>query len=149
MLQQNVEAGIDSAVVMADLDGFKAINDTYGHDAGDVVIRSFSDACRAAVHTGDLVGRYGGEEFAMLLTGADAEEAVRIADRINLALAAYSVLPGGAPHPTASFGIVATRNGNSALPRLIREADSALYQAKAAGRNRAVVGPALTAKDIP
>jgi diguanylate cyclase (GGDEF)-like protein len=133
---------------MADLDRFKAINDSFGHDAGDGVIRAFSDACRAAMRTADLVGRYGGEEFALLLTGMDAQEAVRIADRINRSLAEHSSLPEGAPQPTASFGIVDTRNRSTALQRLIREADSALYEAKAAGRNRAVVGLTLTGNDV-
>lgn len=146
-LRSNLDAGLDSAIVMADLDRFKAINDGYGHDAGDGVIRAFSDACRATIRTADLVGRYGGEEFALLLTGADAEEAVRIANRINGALAEFSALPEGAPLPTASFGIVDTRNRNNALQRLIGEADSALYEAKAAGRNRAVVRLALAGND--
>lgn len=141
-LRANLDAGVDTAIVMADLDRFKAINDGYGHDAGDGVIRAFSEACRSTVRTADLVGRYGGEEFAMLLSGVDAEEGVRIADRINAALAAHSSLPGGAPAPTASFGVVDTRGRNASLQRLIREADGALYAAKAAGRNRAMVGPA-------
>ncbi|MGY2744155.1 GGDEF domain-containing protein [Arthrobacter sp. UYCu723] len=145
-LRNNLDAGLETAIVMADLDSFKAINDAFGHDAGDGVIRAFSDACRSAMRTADLVGRYGGEEFAMLLTGVDAEEAVRIADRINAVLAEHSSLPDGAPPATASFGIVDTRNRISGLQRLIREADGALYEAKAAGRNRAVVGLALASK---
>ncbi|CAI3791149.1 hypothetical protein NKCBBBOE_00218 [Pseudarthrobacter sp. MM222] len=147
-LRYNLDAGIDSTVVMADLDRFKAINDSFGHDAGDGVIRAFSDACRTAMRTADLVGRYGGEEFALLLTGVDAQEAVRIADRINRSLAEHSSLPEGAPQPTASFGIVDTRTRSTGLQRLIREADSALYEAKAAGRNRAVVGLTLTGNDV-
>ncbi len=141
-LRANLDAGVDTAIVMADLDRFKAINDGYGHAAGDGVIRAFSEACRSTIRTADLVGRYGGEEFAMLLTGVDAEEGARIADRINTALAAHRSLPHGAPAPTASFGVVDTRGRNASLQRLIREADGALYAAKAAGRNRAVVGPA-------
>ncbi|MCB5275444.1 putative diguanylate cyclase YcdT [Arthrobacter sp. SO5] len=141
-LRANLDAGICSAVVMADLDRFKAINDRFGHDAGDRVIRAFSDACRTTIRTADLVGRYGGEEFAMLLTGVDADEGVRIADRINAALAEHSSLPYGIPAPTASFGVVDTQMTNVGLQRLIREADSALYEAKAAGRNRAMVGGA-------
>ena len=147
-LRTNLAAGIDSAIVMADLDRFKAINDSFGHDAGDGVIRAFSDACRSAMRTADLVGRYGGEEFAMLLTGVDAEEAARIMDRINRLLAEHDALPDGAPQPTASFGIVDTRNRSTGLQRLIREADGALYQAKAAGRNRAVIGRTPTGNNV-
>ena len=148
-LRANLDAGICSAIVMADLDRFKAINDRFGHDAGDRVIRAFSDACRATMRTADLVGRYGGEEFAMLLTGVDADEGVRIADRINTTLAAKSSLPNGVAAPTASFGVVDTQMPNVSLQRLIREADSALYEAKAAGRNRAMVGRTLAGTEPP
>jgi diguanylate cyclase (GGDEF)-like protein len=146
-LRANLDAGISSAILMADLDRFKAINDRFGHDAGDRVIRAFSDACRSTMRTADLVGRYGGEEFAMLLTGVDAEEGVRIADRINASLADHSSLPDDIPAPTASFGVVDTRMANVTLQRLIRAADSALYEAKAAGRNRAMVGLSPAGKE--
>ncbi|WP_427134669.1 GGDEF domain-containing protein [Pseudarthrobacter sp. S9] len=146
-LRANLDAGVETAIVMADLDRFKAINDRFGHDAGDSVIRAFSDACRSTLRAADLVGRYGGEEFAMLLTGVDAEEGVRIAQRINAALAEHSGLPDGAGAPTASFGIVDTRNKAAGLQRLMREADRALYEAKAAGRSRAVVGLAMAGKE--
>jgi diguanylate cyclase (GGDEF)-like protein len=139
-LRTNLAAGVNTAIVMADLDRFKAINDRFGHDAGDGVIRAFAEACRSAVRDADLVGRYGGEEFALLLDGVDAEEAVRIADRINAALAEKSSLPQGVDAPTASFGVVDARDRNAGLQRLLREADRALYDAKAAGRNRAVIG---------
>lgn len=141
-LRTNLAAGVDTAIVMADLDRFKAINDGFGHDAGDGVIRAFSEACRCTLRAADLAGRYGGEEFVLLLTGVDAEGGVRIAGRINAALAARSSLPGGAPAPTASFGVVDTRGRNAGLQRLIREADGALYAAKAAGRNQAMIGAA-------
>jgi GGDEF domain-containing protein len=95
----------------------------------------------------DLVGRYGGEEFAMLLTGVEADEGVSIADRINAALAGHSSLPADIPAPTASFGIVGTRTGTVSLQRLIRAAASALYEAKAAGRNRAMVGLSPAGKE--
>ncbi|MCB5292182.1 GGDEF domain-containing protein [Arthrobacter sp. SO3] len=138
-LRANLASGIGSAVVMADLDRFKAINDRFGHDAGDDVIRAFAEACRSAVREGDLVGRYGGEEFALLLDGVDAEEGVRVADRINAALAEHSSLPEGVNAPTASFGVVDARDRTAGLPRLLREADRALYDAKAAGRSRAAI----------
>lgn len=139
-LRANLAASVDTTIVMADLDRFKAINDRFGHDAGDGVIRAFADACRSAVRDGDLVGRYGGEEFALLLDGVDADEGVRIADRINAALAGHSSLPEGVDPPTASFGVVDSRDRSAGLQRLLREADRALYEAKSAGRNRAVIG---------
>ncbi len=139
-LRANLAAGVDTVIVMADLDRFKAINDRFGHDAGDGVIRAFAEACRLAVRDADLVGRYGGEEFALLLDGVDAAGGVRIADRINAALAEHSSLPAGADSPTASFGVVDAHDGNAGLQRLLREADRALYDAKAAGRNQAVIG---------
>ena len=139
-LRANLAAGVDTAIVMADLDRFKAINDRFGHDAGDGVIRAFAEACRLAVRDSDLVGRYGGEEFALLLDGVDASEGVRIANRINATLAEHSSLPAGADAPTASFGVVDARDRTAGLQRLLREADRALYDAKAAGRNQAVIG---------
>ncbi|MDR7081728.1 diguanylate cyclase (GGDEF)-like protein [Arthrobacter ginsengisoli] len=148
-LRATLAAGGGAAIVMADLDRFKAINDRFGHDAGDGVIRAFAEACRSALRDGDLVGRYGGEEFALLLDGVDAEEGVRIADRINAALAEHSSLPDGVGAPTASFGVVDARGRNAGLPRLLREADQALYVAKAAGRNRAVIGFAPAGNQAP
>ncbi|MET1065647.1 MAG: GGDEF domain-containing protein [Arthrobacter sp.] len=142
-LRANVAAGVDTAILMADLDRFKAINDRFGHTAGDGVIRSFAEACRSAVRDADLVGRYGGEEFALLLDGVDAKEAARIADRINAALARNSSLPESVDAPTASFGVVGACDRNAGLQGLIRDADRALYSAKAAGRNRAVIGFAM------
>ena len=143
-LRTNIAAGVDTAIVMADLDHFKTINDRFGHDAGDGVIRAFAVACRLAVRDADLVGRYGGEEFALLLDGVDSGEGVRIAERINAELAKHSALPAGSAAPTASFGVVDALDRNAGLQRLLREADRALYAAKAAGRNRAVVGFAPT-----
>ena len=139
-LRANLAGGVDTVIVMADLDRFKAINDRFGHDAGDGVIRAFADACRSAVRDTDLVGRYGGEEFALLLDGVNADEGVLIAGRINASLAERSSLPAGVDPPTASFGVVGARDRNAGLQRLLREADRALYGAKAEGRNRAVVG---------
>ncbi|MET3950910.1 GGDEF domain-containing protein [Arthrobacter sp. UYEF36] len=139
-LRANLAAGVNTVIVMADLDRFKAINDRFGHDAGDGVMRAFADACRSAVRDADLVGRYGGEEFALLLDGVDAEEGVRIAGRINASLAEHSSLPAGVDVPTASFGVVDARDRHAGLQRLLREADRALYNAKADGRNRAAVG---------
>ncbi|MEC5179805.1 GGDEF domain-containing protein [Arthrobacter sp. CG_A4] len=148
-LRTNLAAGVDTAIVMADLDRFKGINDRFGHDAGDGVIRAFAEACRLTVRSMDLVGRYGGEEFVLLLDGVDAAEGVRIAGRINAALAEHNPLPNGTDAPTASFGVVDAHDRATGLPRLLRDADRALYQAKSAGRNRAVIGLALAGNQAP
>lgn len=125
------------ALVLADLDHFKKINDSHGHAAGDAALRIFATACRDSVRSSDLVARYGGEEFVLLLSGVDAVSAFLIVDTINERLA----LAGSrTPMPTASYGIALHRTGRNSLDDLIRRADIALYQAKAQGRNRTVVG---------
>ncbi|WP_427016525.1 GGDEF domain-containing protein [Pseudarthrobacter sp. P1] len=138
-LHAAAEAGTPATLVMADLDHFKSINDTLGHGAGDQVITAFADACRGSVRSTDLIGRYGGEEFMLLVRGVDAEGATRIADGINQGLAASPALAAMAVAPTASFGIVSTSDAKEPVESLVRRADVALYRAKAAGRNRAVV----------
>lgn len=129
--------GWSGALVLADLDHFKKINDSHGHAAGDAALRIFAAACRDSVRSSDLVGRYGGEEFILLLPDVDGVRAFLIVDTINqrLALAGSRM-----PMPTASYGIALHRNGRNSLEDLIERADTALYQAKAQGRNRTVVG---------
>lgn len=128
-----------ATLVMADLDHFKSINDTLGHAAGDQVIRAFADACRGSVRSTDLVGRYGGEEFMLLLSGVDPEGAARITAGINYELAASPAVAALDIRPTASFGIVGTGAGKESVDALARYADKALYTAKAEGRNRSVI----------
>lgn len=125
--------GRSTAVVMvADLDGFKALNDGFGHAAGDLALTTFADACRAAVGPDGLVGRLGGDEFAVLLPdGARAEEVAAEVSRRFLGG------PDGMPSPTVSFGI-APADPFADVKLAIARADVALYQAKAAGRDRAV-----------
>ncbi|MDR7085779.1 diguanylate cyclase (GGDEF)-like protein [Aeromicrobium panaciterrae] len=123
-----------AALILADLDHFKAVNDTYGHPAGDRALRAFADACSGTVRTSDLVGRYGGEEFIVLLpnTHLDRAEAItaQISEQLRLAEAGF-------PMPTASYGITIARPGID-LETSIATADAALYLAKQQGRNRAV-----------
>ena len=119
-----------AAIVIADFDGFKEINDRFGHLAGDRALVAFGDACRSAVRTGDIVGRLGGDEFAILLT--DGRRAEEVAERISERFAATRA---DAPLPTLSFGI-AEADATTGLVEAFGRADAALYQAKAAGRNR-------------
>jgi diguanylate cyclase (GGDEF)-like protein len=119
-----------AAILVADFDGFKEINDSFGHLAGDRALVAFGEACRNAVRTGDIVGRMGGDEFAILLMdGSRAEEvAARISER-------FATTRVDAPLPTLSFGI-AEADGSTGLVETFGRADAALYRAKAAGRNR-------------
>lgn len=125
------------ALILADLDHFKRVNDTYGHAAGDFALQAFADACTATVRSTDLTGRYGGEEFVILVPGASAERAETIAEEISRRLAAADTL-AGMEMPTASYGIAAYDAGASDVDRLVASADAALYEAKSRGRNRAV-----------
>lgn len=125
-----------ASLILADLDHFKAINDEHGHAAGDAALRAFAAACTVSVRSTDLVGRYGGEEFIMLLPGASQERAESIAADINQALAANK--DADDIHvPTVSYGVTSTEFDDD-LTAMIAAADSALYEAKSLGRNRVV-----------
>ena len=126
-------------MLFGDLDGFKNVNDTLGHDAGDEVLVHVAERLRTAVRAGDVVARWGGDEFVVLCpTVESVEDATRIADRIRASIEApFRVGPG-----LAEIGIsvgVAVDTGQPLPDLLIKDADSAAYRAKVAGRNRVVV----------
>jgi len=128
------------ALVLADLDDFKGVNDRHGHLAGDDVLRAFADVLRDTVRDIDTAARYGGEEFALLLPGTDEEGAARLAERIRATMADRPIetFPGALVTVTASFGVAAF----PAAPtegELFSAADGALYRAKRAGKNRVAV----------
>ncbi len=125
------------AVVVADLDWFKDVNDRYGHPAGDVVLREFANLLHETLRDVDLAGRWGGEEFLLILPGTDLAGGVQVAERIRVALAGRIVLSiDGTPIPvTASFGVAATPPATTAS-ELFAAADAAMYEAKKAGRNQ-------------
>jgi diguanylate cyclase (GGDEF)-like protein len=122
-------------LILADLDHFKAVNDTYGHAAGDEVLQAFAEACQDTVRSTDLAGRYGGEEFVLLLPGASADRAESIADEVSRRLALASK-EDGLQMPTVSYGVATYDAGTAGLEALIASADAALYTAKSLGRNR-------------
>jgi diguanylate cyclase (GGDEF)-like protein len=127
---------------MIDVDRFKLVNDTYGHEAGDALLVAIAGALTDETRQYDVVGRRGGDEFIVLLPGVDAGRAAVAMERCRARLAALAV---GTPpvSATASFGIAATPPGGPYDPTaLIRAADRAVYEAKARGGN-AVVGGAL------
>jgi diguanylate cyclase (GGDEF)-like protein len=125
------------AIILADLDDFKRINDMFGHHVGDVVLRSFADLLRSHVRDVDLAGRIGGEEFAILLPDTKASEAAMVAERMRDSLGGLRLAAsdGQAVQMTSSFGIAQLGTGDSA-DDLLRAADEALYRAKSEGKNR-------------
>ena len=129
-------SGQSFAALMLDVDHFKAINDQFGHPAGDEVLCALVRTCQATLRAADTVARWGGEEFLLLLPEADIGTALLSADRVRAALAATRVvISGGASIDfTVSIG-VAVPTGNDPK-ELLRRSDMALYEAKAAGRNQ-------------
>jgi diguanylate cyclase (GGDEF)-like protein len=125
-----------ACLLLFDVDHFKAINDRYGHQAGDRVLVAIAETVSALMRPGDTLARVGGEEFLILLQGVAADTAWRIAERIRLALARRSVSSaGGDIHFTVSIGLAAV-GANDTLESVYRRADDALYVAKREGRNR-------------
>jgi diguanylate cyclase (GGDEF)-like protein len=129
----------DLCLVLADLDSFKAVNDRHGHPMGDHVLREFARALEESVREIDLAGRWGGEEFALVLPGSDAADGAAVAERARRAIELRGIhTPGGTfVAVTASFGVAALPEGSD-LDALVAAADEALYRAKRAGKNRVV-----------
>ncbi len=126
------------SVLLADLDHFKNINDQYGHQAGDAVLRITADKIRSNFRSYDSVGRYGGEEFLIVLPGCSIEDAYRLSDRLRSSVAeATAESPVGSIPFTISIGIAcATDFAQTSPVQLVHAADEALYKAKEKGRNR-------------
>ena len=126
--------GRPASVLILDIDHFKRVNDTYGHQTGDRVLQDVATALREVSRAGDLVARLGGEEFAAALPGARATDALRYAGRVADRLAALQK-----PTVSTSVGICVPGPRARTCDDLLRHADNALYAAKAAGRDRAAV----------
>jgi diguanylate cyclase (GGDEF)-like protein len=135
------------AVAMADVDRFKSINDTYGHQAGDAVLREASRRLRGAMRTYDSLGRYGGDEFLAVVPGCDPEGVARFAESFRARIDRKAIeTPEGMIPVTLSLGVVALENLHDVKPEtLVRVADAALYRAKIEGRNRVALA---TAQDV-
>ena len=130
-------SGYPMSLIMCDIDHFKAINDTYGHLAGDEVLRAFSRLIKQYSRGGDIICRYGGEEFLLVLPGMNRERAAARAEQLRLAFAAALMAYNATIiRATASFGVATFPADGNDLDALIGAADKALYIAKEAGRNQ-------------
>lgn len=123
------------ALLYMDLDDFKVINDTHGHQTGDAVLRLVADAMRTSVRTADVLGRLGGDEFAVLMPETDAQVADAAAKRL---VAGLRNVFKGTPNVTASIGVVACTATDASTDDLLRRADQAMYDAKRMGKDRVV-----------
>ncbi|EIW00621.1 diguanylate cyclase [Thermoanaerobacter siderophilus] len=131
-LERTVRYRLPLAVIFLDIDNFKTYNDTFGHVAGDVMLQKTAEIIKNSIRTVDIAGRFGGEEFIIILPGTDEEGAVAVAERIRKTIENYPF-----PHRrvTASLGITLAKNSDS-VESLLERADRALYQAKREGKNR-------------
>jgi diguanylate cyclase (GGDEF)-like protein len=141
-LQWVQRTGHPAVVISFDLDHFKTINDTRGHAAGDAALRAISDVLRAERRTTDVIGRLGGEEFAIVVRGADADDGRQLAERLRAAVAAIVVHHDDRAIPmTASFGVTQIRSTDLDLDVALKRADAAMYAAKRLGRDRVETDP--------
>lgn len=132
MLERSQSHAGALSLLMIDADHFKSINDRFGHAVGDEVLRQLSDVLRRNVRTKDIVGRYGGEEFLVLMPDTGEDGALRVAEKLRAAVESQITKPAVL---TISVGVATTREGELSLDRTLAHADAALYAAKAAGRN--------------
>ncbi|MFD3165282.1 diguanylate cyclase [Herpetosiphon sp. NSE202] len=128
------------AAMMLDVDHFKRVNDTYGHSVGDLVLRTVADLCRANLRPTDLLGRYGGEEFAILLPDTDVSAALTIAERLRLAIGRHQIQHEQASiRLTVSIGVTGLSKDDTSVASLLDRADRGLYIAKETGRDRVMM----------
>lgn len=137
-LARTRRTGNDSTIVLLDLDNIKKINDQYGHPAGDQVLVAVAELIKSQLRSVDLAARFGGDEFALLLPDTDLQGALKVADKVRLAIANhYFPLDDENLRITASFGVAVLNSGDDqSFNSLYQEADQALYRAKNEGRNR-------------
>lgn len=133
--------GREFSLIMFDIDYFKYINDKYGHNTGDLVLKEIANICRSVLREVDIVGRIGGEEFAILLPETDIVQATLVAERLRVSISNGKVFPtlNEEVKFAASFGVTFTKDANKSINELLNQADNALYKAKNSGRNRVVV----------
>jgi diguanylate cyclase (GGDEF)-like protein len=141
VFQMQLRSQAPLSVVFIDIDFFKNINDSFGHAAGDEVLRSIGTILKEKKRQSDLAARFGGEEFVLLLPGTDVDGALRFTEQLRISVRNNAVsFAGQSIRYTASFGIaLLDRDKDLDLEKLIKRADEALYQAKQSGRDRVVL----------
>jgi diguanylate cyclase (GGDEF)-like protein len=140
-LDQIQITGLELAVILLDIDNFKRINDTYGHDVGDQVLIDIAGVLRQQLRAADTLGRWGGEEFMVVVTEANLASTVHLAERLRMLIADHPQPPVG--QITVSFGVAMAITGDTPHA-LVKRADEALYRAKQHGRNRVEVAEPIT-----
>ncbi|MDR0885691.1 MAG: diguanylate cyclase [Clostridiales Family XIII bacterium] len=144
-INQAAHTGTEVSVIIFDLDWFKRVNDTYGHLAGDMVLKVVSATVRSSVREYDILARYGGEEFVILSPDSSTGAEVKLAERLRAKLEVLDIFVGDAEgtmiRQTCSFGVASSIGANARLDDLLARADNALYMAKNSGRNRVCVSP--------
>jgi diguanylate cyclase (GGDEF)-like protein len=144
-ITEMARSGGPLTALLIDFDNFKQINDTYGHLAGDEVLKRFAEVSMTIIRKTDILARYGGEEFVILLPGTTPLQGLEIAERLRCTVAAEPVgLDGGEILVTVSIGLATLRSDDSRLENLLSRADTALYEAKRSGRNRVVASDGPT-----
>ena len=140
-LHRKKRYGSEFSLIMFDIDYFKYINDKYGHNTGDLVLKEIANVCYIILREVDIAGRIGGEEFAILLPETNIIEAQKVAERLRVAISKAKVLSSLDEEVkfAASFGITFTNNSNIPINELLNQADTALYKAKNSGRNKVVI----------
>jgi two-component system cell cycle response regulator len=141
LVEQAASRGKPIAVLVLDIDYFKSINDTHGHDCGDDVLREFALRIRKCIRNIDLACRYGGEEFVMVMPETDRAVATMVAERLRRRIASepFSIAQGTRSiEVTISIGIAAANGADDNAAAMLKRADQALYRAKRDGRNRVV-----------
>jgi two-component system, cell cycle response regulator len=134
--------GVPMAFAMFDLDKFKVVNDTYGHDAGDAVLVEVSKRIKIALRDSDIIGRLGGEEFGIILHNVKEEDVFKVFDRYRSIVADHPVIHEGTVIPiTASIGVAIYTGKREEKTALLKRADECLYEAKETGRNKVVYHP--------
>jgi len=140
LIASNRRHKTEIAILMLDLDYFKVVNDTHGHDAGDAVLKALASVLKSSVRASDMVIRFGGEEFLIVLQETDAEGAVRVGENIRATVAELKIQVGGAVlQKTISIGVATFPHDSDTFWQTVKFADVALYRAKEEGRNRVVL----------